>query len=379
MSSERDIKIMQMALLFARKGLGSVEPNPAVGCVIVKGDTILGTGFHERFGEAHAEVNALADCKARGNDPAGATMYVTLEPCSHTGKTPPCSQAVINAKIARVVIAAEDPTDLAGGGIEMLKQAGIEVEVGLCRDEAEKLNAPFYKYARTGLPWVIVKWAQSKDGYLARKNAATEGNWISNEQSRADVHKLRKRTQAILTGVDTVIADNPKLTVRIEAEAIDRPPLRVVVDSQLRIPPDCHLVMVPDAPTIVVTTARTAQAETEKVQNLRDAGIEVLPVPAYEDHCDLGEALILLGARGIQQLLIEAGPTLITELLNQNLADEVRIYIAPFTLGANGTASASETMKTLANRQELKDVKIDTFDTDICIRGYLEVIPKPLA
>jgi len=370
---------MQMALLFARKGLGSVEPNPAVGCVIVKGDTILGTGFHERFGEAHAEVNALADCKARGNDPAGATMYVTLEPCSHTGKTPPCSQAVINAKIARVVIAAEDPTDLAGGGIEMLKQAGIEVEVGLCRDEAEKLNAPFYKYARTGLPWVIVKWAQSKDGYLARKNAATEGNWISNEQSRADVHKLRKRTQAILTGVDTVIADNPKLTVRIEAEAIDRPPLRVVVDSQLRIPPDCHLVMVPDAPTIVVTTARTAQAETEKVQNLRDAGIEVLPVPAYEDHCDLGEALILLGARGIQQLLIEAGPTLITELLNQNLADEVRIYIAPFTLGANGTASASETMKTLANRQELKDVKIDTFDTDICIRGYLEVIPKPLA
>ncbi|MHC5156909.1 MAG: bifunctional diaminohydroxyphosphoribosylaminopyrimidine deaminase/5-amino-6-(5-phosphoribosylamino)uracil reductase RibD, partial [Planctomycetota bacterium] len=365
------LEYMRMALELAAKGLGEVEPNPAVGCVIVKDGAVIGQGHHQRFGGPHAEVNALADCRNRGHNPADATLYVTLEPCSHTGKTPPCSQAVIEAKIAKIVIASEDPTDLAGGGIEALKQAGIKVEVGLCRDEAEKLNAPFYKHARTGLPWVIVKWAQSKDGYLARKNAEVEGNWISNEQSRADVHKLRKRTQAILTGIDTVIADNPKLTVRIEAEAIDRPPLRVVVDSQLRIPPDCHLVMVPDAPTVVVTTSETAQAKTEKIQELRDAGIEVLPVPAYEDHCDLGEALILLGARGIQQLLIEAGPTLITELLNQNLADEVRIYIAPFTLGANGTAGASEIMKTLADRQELKDVKIDTFGTDVRVCGLL--------
>ncbi|MEN8126750.1 MAG: bifunctional diaminohydroxyphosphoribosylaminopyrimidine deaminase/5-amino-6-(5-phosphoribosylamino)uracil reductase RibD [Planctomycetota bacterium] len=371
MSAEKDIKLMQMALLFAGRGLGNVEPNPAVGCVIVKDGAVIGQGWHERYGEAHAEVNALADCKANGHDAAGATLYVTLEPCSHTGKTPPCSQAVIEANISKVVIAAEDPTDLAGGGIDMLKQAGIEVEIGLCRDEAEKLNAPFYKHARTGLPWVVVKWAQRKDGYLAWKHPPAEGNWISNEQSRADVHRLRKRMGAILTGVDTVIADNPKLTVRIEGETIERPPLRVVVDSQLRMPWDCNLITVPEAPTAVVTTAQTAQTEAAKVEKLRAAGVEILPVPMYKDHCDLSETLILLGARGVQQVLIEAGPTLITEFLKQGLADEACIYIAPMNLGDDGNAPTSEIMNTLAHQKNLKDVRIDTFGEDTRICGLI--------
>ena len=363
---------MQTALGLAARGLGDVEPNPAVGCVIVKDGKIIGAGCHERFGEAHAEVNALADCQANGHNPAGAALYVTLEPCSHTGKTPPCAQALIDAKIGKVVIAAEDPTDLAGGGIEALRRAGIEVRVGTCRDEAEKLNAPFYKHARTALPWVVVKWAQSSDGYLARKHPPAEDTWISNEQSRADVHRLRKRMGAVITGVETVIADNPKLTVRIEGHTTDRPPLRVVLDSNLRLPPDCNLITIPDAPTVVVTTIQTAQAESAKVQTLQNAGIEVLPIPACDNRCDLSEALILLGARGIQQVLIEAGPTLITEFLMQKLVDEVSIYIAPNPLGDSGAAEASHTMKILASRKKLQHLRTDAFGTDLRIRGYCE-------
>ena len=362
---------MGLALELARRGIGHVEPNPAVGCVIVKDGRIIGQGWHERFGGPHAEVNALADCAKNGYDPAGATLYVTLEPCSHIGKTPPCSQAVINADVAKVVIAAEDPTDLAGGGIHQLKQAGIAVEVGTCRDEAEKLNAPFYKHSRNGMPWVVVKWAQSIDGKLAWTNPPATGNWISNEQSRADVHRLRKRMGAILTSIDTVIADNPKLTVRIESETVNRPPLRVVVDSQLRMPWDCNLITVPDAPTVVVTTAQTAQTEFAQIEKLQSAGVEVLTVGVRDDHCGLREVLAELGKRGVQQVLVEAGPTLIASFLKQNLADEVQIYIAPMILGPNGNADICEAMNTLNNYQQLKDIQIDTFGADIRICGLV--------
>lgn len=299
-------------------------------------------------------------------------MVVTLEPCSHFGKTPPCTQAVIEAGIKKVVIASKDPTKLAGGGLSQLKEAGIEVQTGVCRDEAEALNAPYYKHARTGLPWVIVKWAQSIDGKLARRNAPREGNWISNEKSRADVHLLRKKVQGILTGIDTVIADNPQLTVRIDGETIDRPPLRIVLDSKLRMPWDCRLITVLDAPTLIVTTVQTAQTEFQKVEKLRNAGIEVLAVPSKDDFCDLKATLTELGKRGIQQLLVEAGPTLISRFLAQNLTDELRIYIAPMILGQNGTADVSTPLATLVTQQKLKDIQIKTFDNDICISGRLE-------
>ncbi len=362
---------MQTALELAARGLGEVEPNPAVGCVIVKDGAVIGSGFHERFGGPHAEVNALADCAANGCDPAGATMYVTLEPCGHTGKTPPCSQAVIKANVARVVIASEDPTDLAGGGINQLKQAGIEVQVGLCRRQAEKLNAPFYKHARTGQPWVIVKWAQSLDGKMAWTNPPADGNWISNAQSRADVHRLRKRVQAILTGIDTVIADNPKLTARIDGETVDRPPLRVVLDSRLRMPWDCNLITIPDAPTMVITTVQTAQTEFAQVEKLTSSGVEVLEVSAADDRCDLGETLTLLAGRGIQQVLVEAGPRLTASFLKQTLADEVRLYIAPLILGRTGAADITGVLNTLNDCLKLKDVRIDTFGTDIRLCGLL--------
>ncbi len=368
---QTDTDTMQLALELARRGLGNVEPNPAVGCVIVKNDEIIGQGWHQRFGGPHAEINALGDCRAKGHDPRGATMYATLEPCSHTGKTPPCCQAVIEAGIKKIFIASEDPTKLASGGIEQLKQAGIQVETGLCGDEAEQLNAPFYKHARTGLPWVIVKWAQSIDGKLSWVNPPAEGNWISNEKSRADVHQLRKKVQAILTGIDTVITDNPKLTVRVEGESIDCPPLRTVLDSKLRMPWDCYLITVHDAPTLIVTTEQTAQTEFQQVEKLQDAGVEVFAVQECREHCDLKATLTELGRRGIQQLLVEAGPRLISQFLAENLTDELRIYIAPMILGQNGTADISAPLSAIVNRQILKKPKMQTFDNDICISGYL--------
>ncbi|MCI0498707.1 MAG: bifunctional diaminohydroxyphosphoribosylaminopyrimidine deaminase/5-amino-6-(5-phosphoribosylamino)uracil reductase RibD [Planctomycetales bacterium] len=362
---------MRQALNLARRGLGSVEPNPAVGCVIVKDGAVIGQGWHRRFGGPHAEVNAISDCRKQGHIPDGATMYVTLEPCAHFGKTPPCTQAVIAAGLKKIVIASEDPTRPAGGGIRKLKDAGIEVEAGVCRDEAESLNAPFYKHARTELPWIILKWAQSIDGKLAWKNPPEEGRWISNEKSRADVHRLRKRVQGILTGVDTVIADNPKLTLRIEAQPIDRPPLRIVLDSNLRMPLDCHLTATTDASTLLVTTHNTAKREIARVEKFKQAGVEVLAASQREGRCDLRETLMELGKRDIQQLLVEAGPTLIAEFLKQRLVDEIRTYIAPMILGTDGAADISKPLSAIVTRCKFKNIQIEPFDMDICISGRL--------
>ena len=287
---------MQAALTLAEKGLGTVEPNPAVGCVVVKDGQIIGYGFHRQFGGPHAEVEALADCRAKGHDPAQATLYVTLEPCCHTGKTGPCSKALIAAGIQTVYVAAQDPTEkVAGKGIAELKNAGLTVYVGLLQKQAEQLNAPFFKHARTGRPWVILKWAQSIDGKLAWKNPPADNPWISNEKSRQDVQRLRRRVQGILAGIDTVIADNPKLTVRIEGQPISRPPLRIVLDSKLRMPWDCRLITVPDAPTLIVTTHPAAQTEFQQVKKFNDAGIEVLAVGETDHRCDLPETLTMLG------------------------------------------------------------------------------------
>ena len=365
-------RYMRRALELAAQGLGEVEPNPAVGCVIVRDGQIIGEGWHRRFGGAHAEIEALADCRAKGHDPVGATLYVTLEPCCHTGKTGPCSKAVIAAGVKKVVIASGDPTKLAGGGMTEIKAAGIDVKVGLCRDEAEQLNAPFYKHARTGRPWVILKWAQSIDGKLAWKNPPADSPWISNEQSRQDVHRLRKKVQAILTGISTVLTDNPKLTVRIDGHAVERPPLRVVLDSHLKLPWDCRLITVPEAPTLIVTTRHTAQVEFQQVEKFTDAGVEVLAVRETDHRCDLSETLDKLAQRGIQQLLVEAGPTLLTEFLRQNLADEVRIYIAPLLLGANGQADIAAALSALTAALRLTHIRLSNCDTDTCFSARIE-------
>jgi diaminohydroxyphosphoribosylaminopyrimidine deaminase/5-amino-6-(5-phosphoribosylamino)uracil reductase len=253
----RDEGYMQMALRLAWRGIGNVEPNPAVGCVIVKGNKIIGKGWHRKFGGPHAEINALKNCK---KSPRGATMYVTLEPCCHFDKTPPCTNAIIKAGIKKVVAATKDPTKKVNGkGFKILKIAGIEVKTGIYKKEAQLLNAPFFKFAKTKKPWVIIKWAQSKDGFLARTGQKRPPHrrrvkWITNSKSRKDAQRLRKRAQAILVGINTVLADDPMLTARPDT---GKQPLRVVLDSQLKIPLNCNLIKtVKKTPVVVFTTQK---------------------------------------------------------------------------------------------------------------------------
>ncbi|HOT72728.1 MAG TPA: bifunctional diaminohydroxyphosphoribosylaminopyrimidine deaminase/5-amino-6-(5-phosphoribosylamino)uracil reductase RibD [Anaerohalosphaeraceae bacterium] len=361
---------MRRALELARRGLSQVEPNPAVGCVIVKDGQVIGEGWHRQYGAPHAEIEALEDCRRRGQEPEGAIVYVTLEPCCFTGKTGPCTQALLQAKVAKVVAAVEDPhPQVRGRGLQQLRQAGVLTEVGLCRAEAESLNAPFFKYHRTGRPWVILKWAQSIDGKMAWRASSDGGNWISNEACRQDVHRLRKKIQGIVTGIETILQDNPQLTVRL-GEPISRPPVRIVLDSQLRIPFDCRVLMTQEAPTWVVTTHTSFHAQPEKISRLRQAGAEILEVSQSGRHCDLHETLDQLAKRGLQQILVEAGPTLQSQFLKEKLADEVRIYIAPLLLGAAGKADLSAALRGM-ERIELHQRQIEVFGDNVLISARL--------
>jgi diaminohydroxyphosphoribosylaminopyrimidine deaminase / 5-amino-6-(5-phosphoribosylamino)uracil reductase len=363
-------KLMNEALKLAAKGVGSVEPNPAVGAVIVKDGRIIGKGWHKKFGGPHAEINALVDCRAKGHDPAGAMMYVTLEPCCHFGKTPPCVDAIIEAKLDNVVVAVVDPSPHAAGkGIEKLRAAGIEVEVGVCEKEAALINAPFFKFAKTNLPWVILKWAQSIDGKLTYANPAKDGQWISNEQSRKDAHDLRRRVQAILVGINTIIADDPLLTPR---PAKGRTPFRVVLDVDLRLPHDCQLLKTAkELGLLVVTSHHSLKYREEAAVHIIKQGGQVLPLPMVDAQCDLNALLAELGKRQIQQLLVEGGPTVLASFLKQNLADEVRVYIAPKILGSAGGASINEAMTQITNGLNLSNATIKNFDGDVCISGMI--------
>jgi diaminohydroxyphosphoribosylaminopyrimidine deaminase/5-amino-6-(5-phosphoribosylamino)uracil reductase len=365
-----DEQFMQRALVLAEKGLGDVEPNPAVGAVIVKDGNVIGEGYHEKFGGAHAEINALANCKDNGFDPEGAVMYVTLEPCCHAGKTGPCTDAIIDAKIAKVITAIVDPSEHAAGkGIEKLKKASIEIEIGVCAERATLINAPFIKFAKTNRPWVILKWAQSTDGVVGFKDSACQ-KWISNETSRQDVHKLRRRTQAVLAGIDTVIADDPLLTPRPDQ---GKKPLRVVLDSRLKIPLDRRVLDTSCFPTLIVTTNRTLQKNPEKTAAIIQTGAEVLAVGENNRRCDLDSVLGELGKRNIQQLLVEGGPTVITSFINTKLADEVKVYIAPKLLNAPNAIKITKQMKLLTNPSSLLYPVTRDFCGDKCIKGLLRL------
>lgn len=356
--SRRDKEYMQQALTLAEKGRGRVEPNPMVGAVIVRDGKIIGQGYHEKFGSPHAEINALADCAKNNITPAEATMYVNLEPCCHVGKTPPCTDAIINAKLAHVIVAMADPTGkVSGKGIEQLRKAGITVDLGLCAESAKSLNAPFVKFAVTKRPWVIVKWAQSKDGFLARSDGE---RWISGPESRADAHKLRRRVQGILVGINTILADDPLLTAR---PGRTEQPLRIVLDSKLKIPLDCKLfATIKEAPLLICTT-RQGYKNNEKVKKIKAAGGNVFA------SCDLKKILEHAGTIGIEQLLVEGGAKVINSFLDQALADEAAIYIAPITLANNGTAKVSELMAQLSDHLNKIQQK-RRFEDDIRLSGF---------
>jgi diaminohydroxyphosphoribosylaminopyrimidine deaminase/5-amino-6-(5-phosphoribosylamino)uracil reductase len=371
-TNTEDRRYMKMALNLAARGFGVVEPNPMVGCVIVKSNQIIGKGFHKKFGGLHAEINAIADCKTIGAKPAGATMYVTLEPCSHHGKTPPCTEAIIQAAPARVVVAAVDPSDHAQGkGISQMQNAGIRVDVGICGQEARFLNVGFLKFAETKRPWVILKWAQSLDGKLAPAADGAKGDkWISNELSRKDVHRLRRSVQGILVGINTVRADDPMLTPRPPK---GKKPVRVVLDANLQIPLTSRLLRTTRSfGVIIITGAESARTNSTKVARIEKKGAELVYVPTFEGKCDLEATLAELGARGIAQLLVEGGAGVITSFLQTGLADAVKIYIAPKILGLAGAISIADSLAQLIDAAPLHHVSVAEFEGDICVSGLLK-------
>lgn len=365
-----DEKYMRQALVLARRGLSKVEPNPSVGALLVKAGQIIGKGWHRKFGGPHAEIDALADCANIGVSPRGATLYVTLEPCCHQGKTGPCTKALIEAGIAKAVVATQDPAaHVNGAGIEQLRTAGIRVEVGCCQEDARLLNAPFFKFAGTARPWVVLKWAQSLDGHLARQSLdRADDLWISNPQSRRDAHRLRRRTQAILVGINTVIDDNPRLTPRPRRESA---PLRIVLDNHLRIPLTCRIVRSASKhPTLVVTTQETFSAKQTRVTAIQNKGVQVLPCPHTTDCTDLTFLLSHLSHCGIQQLLVEGGPTIHAAFLQAGLMDETCIYVAPLFLGSLGTATITRALDTVKLNVALKNTVAKSLGQDICWVGY---------
>jgi len=323
--SADDRRFMRRALDLAESGLYSTPPNPAVGCVLARWGQVVGEGFHARAGGAHAEVAALEDA---GPAAAGATAYVTLEPCSHHGRTPPCVDALIAARVSRVVVAMRDPNPAVdGGGLARLGAAGIPTDVGLMSEAAAELNRGFVSRMTRGRPWVTLKLGASLDGRTALANGTSK--WITGEPARADVQRLRARASAVVTGSGTVVADDPLLTARDPRfEMRGRRPLRVVLDSGLRTPPLAHVLSVA-GPTLILTR----DPDSPLAAPLREAGAAVESVPTGAGGLDLAAVLARLAALECNEVLVEAGPTLAGEFLRAGLADEIVVYLAPVVLG----------------------------------------------
>ncbi|XMB85795.1 bifunctional diaminohydroxyphosphoribosylaminopyrimidine deaminase/5-amino-6-(5-phosphoribosylamino)uracil reductase RibD [Mycoplasmatota bacterium WC44] len=320
-----DLRHMELALELSLKGSGFTNPNPLVGAVIVKDDVVIGKGYHERIGEAHAEINAF---KNATESVEGATMYVTLEPCSHYGKTPPCADAIISKKISKVVIGMLDPNPLvSGNGVKKLQDAGIDVIVGVMEKEIRKVNEIFFKYITTNLPFCIMKTAMTLDGKIATTTG--DSKWISSIESRKFVHHIRQRVAGIMVGIGTVEADNPMLTTRIDEESVN--PIRIIVDSRLKINLEANVLKVSDdAKTIIATTNK---ADRNKIDILEKSGVKVIVCPTKDNRVDLIYLTGELGKLGIDSILIEGGATLNYSCLNEGIVDKVLTFIGPKIFG----------------------------------------------
>lgn len=323
---------MRLALQLAGKGQGRTSPNPCVGAVIVLGNQVVGTGYHQKAGTPHAEVHALADA---GEKTAGSTLYVTLEPCNHTGRTPPCTEAILHAGVTRVVVGMRDPNPtVAGGGCGFLAAKGIDVESGVLEDECRAINRPFIKHITSGLPWVVMKAGMSLDAKISYKKG--QGGKITGSRSCQLTHKLRNSLDAILIGVETAIVDNPSLTARVNEEGVARDPLRVILDTHLRLPVAASLLhQESDSPTWIFCGPDATPINEQK---LAGAGAVIHRVPVDQSNqLDLQAVLKVLGSSNITSVLVEGGAKIHSSMLQQNLVDEVYLFIAPFFIGQQGT------------------------------------------
>lgn len=355
---------MQRALALASAAIGLTEPNPRVGCVIA-GDGWTAEGHTQRAGEAHAEVMALRAAAAQGRDTRGATAYVTLEPCAHHGRTPPCCDALVNAGIRRVVVALGDPfPQVAGEGLRRLRAAGIQVDVGLGAGEARELNIGFLSRVQRGRPFVRMKIAGSLDGRTALEDGRSQ--WITGPDARADGHRWRRRAGAVLTGVGTVLADDPRLDVR--EVPTPRQPLRVIVDSRLRTPPGAR-ILAPPGEVLLVSADATAPAAAA----LRAAGAAVIALPAHSDDAvprvDLGALLLELARRGVNELHVEAGPAINGALLQSGLVDELLLYLAPMLIGPGRPLAALNALPALAAAPRFEFVDCTAVGPDLRLRA----------
>jgi diaminohydroxyphosphoribosylaminopyrimidine deaminase/5-amino-6-(5-phosphoribosylamino)uracil reductase len=340
-----------------------------VGAVIVRDGEIIGEGWHKQFGGPHAEVEAIAAVRAAGAEPAGATMYVTLEPCCHHGKTPPCTEAIIKAGIARVVVAMEDPdTNVAGGGLAALREAGIEAVTGVMSDEARKLLAAYVKLRTKGRPWVICKWAQSLDGKIATHTGSSK--WISGEASRRRVHEIRGLCDGVCVGAGTVRADDPLLTNRGDTGG---QPIRLILDGNLEISPDCRLMRSIDVGPVIIATR--ADAPADALEKLTRAGAEVLTLPGRQGGVDLSALLDELGRREWTYLLVEGGRGVHSSFISQGLADELLVFVAPKLIGGSGSIGPVdfEDIDTIDKALSLPRPEVEQIDDDVLLRYVIGV------
>lgn len=363
-----DAYYMKLALEFAKKGLGRVSPNPAVGAILVKEGQIVGKGYHQKAGTPHAEINAIRDADIRAKE---STLYVNLEPCTHYGKTPPCVNSIIRAGIKRVVIGMIDPNPLvAGKGVQILQDSGIEVIYGVMENESKKLNEFFCKFIQSKIPFVTLKGAISLDGKVATKTG--ESRWITSEKSRNLVHKLRNIYDAVIVGVGTVIKDDPLLTTRGIKNS--RNPIRIIVDSRLSIPLNSKIVESAknmNIPTIIYTTSL---ALSSKIKELSSYGLEVVITEEKDEKVNLSSLLKNLGEREISSLLLEGGPTLNDAFLQEDLIDKVLIFINPSFLGGKDTPSliGGFGIAKLEQRYQLERVNYRKIGDDLLVEGYIK-------
>lgn len=361
------MSFMRKALQQARKGLGRTSPNPAVGAVIVRDGRVVASGFHRRAGAPHAEVEALRDLE--GPARPGDTLYVTLEPCNHTGRTPPCTRAILKSGIGSVVVGMKDPNpDVTGGGCAFLESRGVEVRTGVLEEDCRRLNEAFIKHVTTGRPFVTAKTAATLDGWTA--TGTGHSRWVTNEKSRRFVHRLRDRSDAVLVGVGTVIADDPSLTTRLNGGK-GRDPIRVVADTRFRVPADARIFhLKSDSETLVAVSEELPVSRVEEAPEFQ--GVTTVRCPASRHGLDLSALLRILGERGIQSLLVEGGAGIMGSMIRERLIDKVYMFKAPKLMGGDdGVPVASGPgPRTMDECLVLRDLRVRRFGDDVLIRGY---------